>query len=131
MGAQTCPTRGKRSARRLYGRRKGYCGQPSGGARLLSNVEDIQDGIKGLVEGQQPVQTASPRRWNNSQSRRLTRYGDKPGAKPNQGGFPPMPNAKSRTSTVTSRRKFLSGAAVATAAVTAPSVVSAQGPINM
>jgi TRAP-type mannitol/chloroaromatic compound transport system substrate-binding protein len=41
-----------------------------------------------------------------------------------------MSNAKSRTSEVTSRRKFLSGAAVATAAVAAPSVVSAQGPIN-
>jgi TRAP-type mannitol/chloroaromatic compound transport system substrate-binding protein len=40
-------------------------------------------------------------------------------------------SAKSRTSAVTSRRKFLTGAAVATAAVTAPSVVSAQGPINM
>ena len=32
---------------------------------------------------------------------------------------------------VTSRRKFLSGAAVAGAAVAAPSVVTAQGPINM
>jgi TRAP-type mannitol/chloroaromatic compound transport system substrate-binding protein len=42
-----------------------------------------------------------------------------------------MSNGKSRTSAITSRRKFLSGAAVATAAtVTAPSVVSAQGPIN-
>ena len=42
-----------------------------------------------------------------------------------------MSTAKSRTSAITSRRKFLSGAAVATAAtVTAPNVVSAQGPIN-
>jgi TRAP-type mannitol/chloroaromatic compound transport system substrate-binding protein len=42
-----------------------------------------------------------------------------------------MSNGKSRTSAITSRRKFLSGAAVATAAtVTAPSVVKAQGPIN-
>jgi TRAP-type mannitol/chloroaromatic compound transport system substrate-binding protein len=42
-----------------------------------------------------------------------------------------MSKAKSRTSEMTSRRKFLSGAAVATAAaVTAPTVVSAQGPIN-
>jgi TRAP-type mannitol/chloroaromatic compound transport system substrate-binding protein len=39
-----------------------------------------------------------------------------------------MSKAKSRTSKITSRRKFLSGAAVATAAaVTAPTVVSAQG----
>src|SRR5262249_24538274 len=44
-----------------------------------------------------------------------------------------MSKAKSRMSTVTSRRNFLGGAAGATAAaaVTAPSVVSAQGPINM
>jgi TRAP-type mannitol/chloroaromatic compound transport system substrate-binding protein len=42
-----------------------------------------------------------------------------------------MSTAKSRTSAITSRRKFLSGAAVATAAtVTAPNVVKAQGPIN-
>ena len=42
-----------------------------------------------------------------------------------------MSTAKSRTSAITSRRKFLSGAAVTTAAtVTAPNVVSAQGPIN-
>jgi TRAP-type mannitol/chloroaromatic compound transport system substrate-binding protein len=41
-----------------------------------------------------------------------------------------MSTTKSRTSEVTSRRKFLSGAAVATAAVAAPNVVSAQGPIN-
>ena len=41
-----------------------------------------------------------------------------------------MPREKSRTSEVTSRRKFLTGAAVATAAVAAPSVVSAQGPIS-
>jgi TRAP-type mannitol/chloroaromatic compound transport system substrate-binding protein len=42
-----------------------------------------------------------------------------------------MSTARSRTSAITSRRKFLSGAAVATAAtVTAPNVVSAQGPIN-
>jgi TRAP-type mannitol/chloroaromatic compound transport system substrate-binding protein len=42
-----------------------------------------------------------------------------------------MSKAKSRTSKVTSRRKFLSGAAVATAAaVTAPTVVSAQGAIT-
>jgi TRAP-type mannitol/chloroaromatic compound transport system substrate-binding protein len=40
--------------------------------------------------------------------------------------------SKSLTSKTTSRRKFLTGAAVATAAtVTAPSIVSAQGPINM
>jgi len=38
-----------------------------------------------------------------------------------------MSTAKSRTSEVTSRRKFLTGAAVATAAVAAPNVVSAQG----
>jgi TRAP-type mannitol/chloroaromatic compound transport system substrate-binding protein len=38
-----------------------------------------------------------------------------------------MSPAKSRTSEVTSRRKFLTGAAVATAAVAAPNVVSAQG----
>jgi TRAP-type mannitol/chloroaromatic compound transport system substrate-binding protein len=39
---------------------------------------------------------------------------------------------KSLTSKITSRRKFLTGAAVATAAtVTAPSIVSAQGPISM
>src|SRR5215831_8976677 len=42
-----------------------------------------------------------------------------------------MSTTKSRTSAITSRRKFLSGAAVATAAVAAPTVVSAQGPINM
>jgi TRAP-type mannitol/chloroaromatic compound transport system substrate-binding protein len=43
-----------------------------------------------------------------------------------------MSKVKSRTSQVTSRRKFLGGAAVATAAaVTAPTVVSAQGPISM
>jgi TRAP-type mannitol/chloroaromatic compound transport system substrate-binding protein len=43
-----------------------------------------------------------------------------------------MSKVKSSTSKVTSRRKFLGGAAVATAAaVTAPTVVSAQGPINM
>jgi len=43
-----------------------------------------------------------------------------------------MSTARSRTSAITSRRKFLSGAAVATAAtVTAPNVVSAQGPINL
>jgi len=42
-----------------------------------------------------------------------------------------MSTAKSRTSAITNRRKFLGGAAVATAAaVTAPNVVSAQGPIN-
>jgi TRAP-type mannitol/chloroaromatic compound transport system substrate-binding protein len=41
-----------------------------------------------------------------------------------------MSTNKSRTSEVTSRRKFLTGAAVATAAVAAPNVVSAQGPIN-
>jgi TRAP-type mannitol/chloroaromatic compound transport system substrate-binding protein len=41
-----------------------------------------------------------------------------------------MSTTKSRTSEVTSRRKFLTGAAVATAAVAAPNVVSAQGPIN-
>jgi TRAP-type mannitol/chloroaromatic compound transport system substrate-binding protein len=41
-----------------------------------------------------------------------------------------MSTAKSRTSEVTSRRKFLTGAAVATAAVAAPNVVSAQGPLN-
>jgi len=42
-----------------------------------------------------------------------------------------MSKALSRTSTVASRRKFLTGAAVATAAtVTAPNVVSAQGPMN-
>jgi TRAP-type mannitol/chloroaromatic compound transport system substrate-binding protein len=40
--------------------------------------------------------------------------------------------SKSLTSKITSRRKFLTGAAVATAAtVTAPSIVGAQGPINM
>jgi TRAP-type mannitol/chloroaromatic compound transport system substrate-binding protein len=42
-----------------------------------------------------------------------------------------MSRVQSRTSKSTSRRKFLSGAAVATAAaVTAPNVVSAQGPTN-
>jgi TRAP-type mannitol/chloroaromatic compound transport system substrate-binding protein len=41
-----------------------------------------------------------------------------------------MSTAKSRTSEVTSRRKFLTGAAVATAAVAAPNVVSAQGAIS-
>jgi TRAP-type mannitol/chloroaromatic compound transport system substrate-binding protein len=41
-----------------------------------------------------------------------------------------MSTAKSRTSEITSRRKFLTGAAVATAAVAAPNVVSAQGPIS-
>jgi TRAP-type mannitol/chloroaromatic compound transport system substrate-binding protein len=43
-----------------------------------------------------------------------------------------MKTEESRTSKSTTRRKFLRGAAVATAAtVTAPSVVSAQGPITM
>ena len=43
-----------------------------------------------------------------------------------------MTTEESRTSKSTTRRKFLRGAAVATAAtVTAPSVVSAQGPITM
>jgi TRAP-type mannitol/chloroaromatic compound transport system substrate-binding protein len=43
-----------------------------------------------------------------------------------------MSKVKSSTSKVTSRRKFLGGAAVAAAAaVTAPTVVSAQGPISM
>ncbi len=43
-----------------------------------------------------------------------------------------MKTEESRTSKSTTRRKFLRGAAVATAAtVTAPSVVSAQGPISM
>jgi len=40
--------------------------------------------------------------------------------------------SKKSPSTPTTRRKFLTGAAVATAAtVAAPSVVRAQGPINM
>src|SRR5262249_44703359 len=86
-------------------------------------------GIKRLVEAPRPVQTGAPRRWNNSPRRRLIRYGEKPGAK--QREALPMSTAKPRTSAPTTRRKFLGGAAVATAAaVTAPNVVSAQGPIN-
>src|SRR3712207_8063821 len=38
---------------------------------------------------------------------------------------------KAKNADTTSRRKFLSGAAVAGAAVAAPSVVKAQGPISM
>src|SRR5258708_20531894 len=42
-----------------------------------------------------------------------------------------MSREKSRESKAATRRKFLTGAALATAAVSAPSVVKAQGPINM
>ena len=43
----------------------------------------------------------------------------------------PMTTEASRTSTSSTRRNFLRGAALTTAAVAAPSVVRAQGPINM
>jgi len=42
-----------------------------------------------------------------------------------------MSRDQSRASKATSRRKFLTGAALATAAVSAPTVVKAQGPISM
>jgi TRAP-type mannitol/chloroaromatic compound transport system substrate-binding protein len=42
-----------------------------------------------------------------------------------------MSREQSRASKATTRRKFLGGAALAAAAVSAPSVVKAQGPINM
>src|SRR4030088_984182 len=42
-----------------------------------------------------------------------------------------MSKEKPAASKTATRRKFLTGAALATAAVSAPSVVSAQGPINM
>src|ERR1700720_1924178 len=42
-----------------------------------------------------------------------------------------MSKEKSATPKATTRRKFLTGAALATAAVSAPNVVKAQGAINM
>src|SRR5262252_910497 len=42
-----------------------------------------------------------------------------------------MPREKSHASKATTRRKFLGGAALAAAAVSAPSIVKAQGPISM